>query len=116
MARPNGWALQNVVYAITKAVRDEFPESRDTVGLQKIRERLRVCGVQQRRGDTYDDGTKMGMHTKCFIVDDVASYIGSQNIYVCDLAEWGVVIDDKTTTQKLLQEYWSPMWECSYKE
>jgi phosphatidylserine/phosphatidylglycerophosphate/cardiolipin synthase-like enzyme len=116
LARPNGWTLQHVVDAIVQAVEDEFPESRDAIGCQKIRERLRVCGMRQRRGDTYDDGTKMGMHTKCFIVDDVASYIGSQNLYVCDLAEWGVVIDDKATTQNLLQEYWSPMWQCSYKK
>jgi len=30
----------------------------------------------------------MGNHSKHFIVDDIATYIGSQNLYVCDLAEW----------------------------
>lgn len=115
LARPNGWTLQQVVDEISKAIRKEFPDSQDAAGMQKIRDRLRVCGLKQLRGDTYADGTKMGMHTKCFIVDEVTSYMGSQNLYMCDLAEWGVVIDDKATTRKLIDEYWSPMWQCSYK-
>ena len=46
------------------------------------------------------------MHGKHFIIDDVALYIGSQNLYVCDLAEWGVVIDDEETTKRIMDEYW----------
>lgn len=114
LARPNGWTLQQVVDEIHKAIGEEYPESQSSYGLKKIRECLRVCAYKQRLGNTYGDGTKMGMHTKCFIVDDVACYIGSQNLYVCDLAEWGVVIDDQRTTQKLIEEYWSLIWQCSY--
>ena len=56
----------------------------------------------------------MGMHAKHFIVDDIATYIGSQNLYICDLAEWGVVIDDEAQTQKIMEEYWNPLWKYSY--
>ena len=58
----------------------------------------------------------MGNHSKHFIVDDVATYIGSQNLYVCDLAEWGVVIDDAEATKKMMEEVWCPMWKWSYEE
>lgn len=44
----------------------------------------------------------------------MAAYIGSQNLYVCDLAEWGVLIDDEETIQKFMAEYWTPMWENSH--
>jgi len=54
------------------------------------------------------------MHAKHFIVDDVCTYIGSQNLYVCDLSEWGVVIDDADTTARLKESYWDPMWEQSF--
>lgn len=54
------------------------------------------------------------MHSKFFIVDDVCSYTGSQNLYVCDLAEWGVLVDDQEQTQKMMEEYWNPMWNASY--
>ena len=55
------------------------------------------------------------MHAKHFIVDDVCTYIGSQNLYICDLAEWGVVVDDAEATKKIIREYWQPMWNISYK-
>jgi hypothetical protein len=45
----------------------------------------------------------------------MATYIGSQNVYVCNLAEWGVVIDDINTTQQFMEEYWTPMWYYSYR-
>jgi hypothetical protein len=43
---------------------------------------------------------------KHFIIDDVCCYIGSQNMYICDLAEWGVVIDDARRVQAIREEYW----------
>ena len=51
---------------------------------------------------------------KHFIIDDICTYIGSQNLYICDLAEWGVVIDNETATKKIKSEYWEPMWKVSY--
>jgi hypothetical protein len=51
---------------------------------------------------------------KHFIVDDIACYIGSQNLYICDLAEWGVLIDNPTETESIKAQYWDPMWKVSY--
>ena len=31
-----------------------------------------------------------------------------------DLAEWGVVIDDKPMTTKIMQDLWNPAWKHSY--
>lgn len=56
----------------------------------------------------------LGLHSKHFIVDDKCAYIGSQNLYVCDLAEWGVVIDHAPQVQQMMTEYWNPMWSFSY--
>jgi len=47
-------------------------------------------------------------------VDDICSYTGSQNIYVCDLAEWGLIIDDSAVTAQMIQDYWKPLWEASF--
>ena len=51
---------------------------------------------------------------KHFIVDDICCYIGSQNLYICDLAEWGVVIDHPEKVQSIKEQYWDPMWNVSY--
>ena len=50
------------------------------------------------------------------MVDDVCSYTGSQNLYICDLAEWGVIIDDASVTKQMIEHYWTPMWNASYAE
>ena len=55
-------------------------------------------------------------HSKYIIVDDVCSYTGSQNLYVSNLAEWGVIVDDAKLTAKMLEDYWNPMWKASYED
>ena len=44
----------------------------------------------------------------------MCAYIGSQNLYVCDLAEWGVVIDNADAVKKMMEEFWNPLWAVSY--
>jgi phosphatidylserine/phosphatidylglycerophosphate/cardiolipin synthase-like enzyme len=57
--------------------------------------------------------TNCTLAAKHFIVDDICCYIGSQNLYICDLAEWGVVIDDPRQVQSIKAQYWDPMWKTS---
>lgn len=47
-------------------------------------------------------------------MDDICCYIGSQNLYICDLAEWGVVIDSPSTVENIKAQYWDPMWKTCY--
>ena len=110
----NGWTCVDVAAEIIRTIRDQFPDADDDHIRTKVAENLRVCFLREKRGSTWEGGMSMGMHAKHFIVDDVATYIGSQNLYVCDLAEWGVVIDDAAQTQKFMEEYWTPMWTYSY--
>uniref|UniRef100_A0A7S2S8X3 PLD phosphodiesterase domain-containing protein n=1 Tax=Eucampia antarctica TaxID=49252 RepID=A0A7S2S8X3_9STRA len=65
-------------------------------------------------GDKWLNGKTLAMHAKHYIVDDKCCYIGSQNLYDCDLGEWGVLIDDKDKTRDIMNEYWIPMWESSF--
>jgi len=54
------------------------------------------------------------LHSKVFIVDDSCIYVGSQNLYSCDLCEFGVVIDDKQKTADIMESFWTPLWENSH--
>ena len=110
----NGWSCVDVAAEIIKRIKKHYPDAEDDDLRTKVAENLRVCFIREERGNAWDDGMTMGMHAKHFIVDDVACYIGSQNLYVCDLAEWGVVIDNPEQTQKFMEEYWNPMWKHSY--
>lgn len=110
----NGWSCNDVASEIIKHVQKLHPEANDSRLREIVARNLRVCFIRQARGNAYDDGTTIGMHAKHFIIDDTATYIGSQNLYVCDLAEWGVVIDDAEQTKRMMEEYWNPMWASSF--
>jgi phosphatidylserine/phosphatidylglycerophosphate/cardiolipin synthase-like enzyme len=110
----NGWSCVDVAAEIIKRVQKLYPEADDGALRRKITDNLRICFIREEIGNKWADGMNMGMHAKHFIVDDVCTYIGSQNLYVCDLAEWGVVIDNAEATEKILNEYWHPMWKFSY--
>jgi hypothetical protein len=54
----------------------------------------------------------VGLSNRFF--DYVCSYVGSQNLYLFDLTEWGVAIDDKNTTFDIKCVWWNPIWNISY--
>jgi phosphatidylserine/phosphatidylglycerophosphate/cardiolipin synthase-like enzyme len=111
----NGWSCVDVAAEIIKTIRSQFPEAKDDDLRKKVAENLRVCFIRRPKGSKWDnDKDTIGLHSKHIIIDDTATYIGSQNLYICDLAEWGIVIDDAATTSKILNSYWKPMWRVSY--
>jgi phosphatidylserine/phosphatidylglycerophosphate/cardiolipin synthase-like enzyme len=56
----------------------------------------------------------IGLHSKHFIIDNQTAYVGSQNLYICDLAEWGIVLDHTATVNAIMEQYWFPLWQTSY--
>jgi len=110
----NGWDCNDVASEIIKRIKKQFPDADDASMRKKVEENLRVCFIRHKKSTTYSNGGNIGLHSKYFIIDDVVSYTGSQNLYVCDLAEWGVVVDNADATLKMMEEYWTPMWNASY--
>jgi len=110
----NGWTCSDVASEIIKHIKKQYPHAGGAALRKKVNENLRVCFIRMKRGKDYQDGMTIGLHAKHFIIDDVAAYIGSQNLYVCDLAEWGVLIDDADTVAKMMDQFWNPLWEVSY--
>lgn len=110
----NGWTCVDVAAEIVKRIKKLFPNASDDKLRQLVRENLRVCFIRHGKKTTYQDQKNIGNHSKFFIIDDVASYVGSQNLYMCDLAEWGVLIDDEAETKKMIQDFWNPLWQASY--
>jgi len=111
----NGWTCEDVASYLINRIRKKFPKAEQSGGLRKkVEDNLRVCYLKQKIGRAYSTGIQMGMHAKHFIVDDVCTYIGSQNLYVCDLAEWGVIVDNADQTRKFMDEYWNPIWASSF--
>jgi hypothetical protein len=110
----NGWSCAEVAAEIIKAMQEEHPEVMEVDIRKKVADNLRVCFLKIGSGNAWKDGSKIGLHSKLFIVDDVCTYVGSQNLYQFDLAEWGVVIDSQERTAAIMESLWTPMWTDSY--
>lgn len=110
----NGWSCVDVASEIIKSIKKAHSEVDDGKLRAMVIDNLRICFVRHGKKTTYKDGKTIGLHSKHFIVDDVATYIGSQNLYMCDLAEWGVVIDSEDEVKKIKSDYFDPMWKDSY--
>ena len=110
----NGWTCVDVAAEIIKRIKKQFPFADTSVLRHSVEDNLRVSYIRHDGESTYEDGTNIGNHSKFFIIDDKAAYIGSQNLYMADLAEWGVIVDNEDETKKMIEEYWNPMWNASY--
>lgn len=110
----NGWDCVDVAAEIVKRIQKQYTKVDDEKLRAMIAENLRICFIRHDKQAQYADGKSIGLHSKHFIVDDTCCYIGSQNLYMCDLAEWGVVIDSEEEVKKIMDDYFIPMWTSSY--
>lgn len=119
----NGWTCAQVASEIIQTIKDQYYDVKDDELRDVVRRNLRVTFIREMpplgnkwsaKPNLGQDAATMGMHAKHFIIDDRAYYIGSQNLYIADLAEWGILIDDPAQTKKCMQEYWNPLWKASY--
>jgi len=110
-----GWTCTDVAVELVKVVRGLQGVSDEQVRVM-LDLNLRMCYMRSSGGQCDWPGQACGNHAKFFIVDDKTYYMGSQNLYKCDLAEWGVIVDDKKETDRIMEAYWMPAWEASYKQ
>merc|ERR1712242_228322 len=76
---------------------------------------LRIAFMRTTCGSCdWEEAGKAGNHSKFFLVDDICYYVGSQNLYIANLAEWGVVVDNEESTQNVLGHYWNKIWSAAW--
>jgi len=113
----NGWTCEDVATEIVKEIQKNFPDADEQILTGLVGINLRCAYTRGSCGKCdWEDKRKTGNHAKFFIVDDLAYYVGSQNLYIANLAEWGVVVDSKKQTLKVLEEYWKKLWRASYED
>jgi len=120
----NGWTAVDVAAEIVKAMQQNDDKKLSDCELKDLIARnLHVTTIHQKSGTLdYPDGRHIPNHAKFVMVDDTCFYIGSQNMYVCDLAEWGVIVDNAGEAERVLDQYWWPMWgqsefaQCSVED
>ena len=93
-AYSNGWTCTDVAAEIIKRIKKRYPDADGGALRSKVETNLFLCYLRrskETKGNEWENGVTLGMHDKHFIIDGVSTYIGSQNLYVADLAEWGFI-------------------------
>jgi phosphatidylserine/phosphatidylglycerophosphate/cardiolipin synthase-like enzyme len=63
--------------------------------------------------ETWPDNKPIGMHTKFWMTDERAFYIGAENLYPSELQEFGYIVEDGKAARQVLRELWEPAWKWS---
>jgi phosphatidylserine/phosphatidylglycerophosphate/cardiolipin synthase-like enzyme len=79
----------------------------------EICQRIHFANLRSSTSATWADGSPLANHAKVVIVDDRAFYVGSQNLYEADLAEYGVIVEDQATTQQFIANYYAKLDQFS---
>jgi len=109
----NGWSTDDVAREIRKRVAAS-PGAPTSGALDALLcQRLHVAPLRFSSEDRYPGGGEPGNHAKLVVVDDLAFYVGSQNLYPFDNAEYGYVVDDGAAAATLRTDYWARMWTHS---
>lgn len=110
----NGWSLGDVakkLKTLAEEHRDALPANTDIEAL--ICSKLHLANLRSSARADWPDGRKLASHAKLLIVDDHTFYLGSQNLYIANLAEHGYIVTDSAATKQVLKEYYQPMWNLS---
>jgi phosphatidylserine/phosphatidylglycerophosphate/cardiolipin synthase-like enzyme len=104
----NGWDLQSVWKALVQRADQQSP-GHDADLCQHVH----LSYLRSSAAETWPDRMPLANHAKVVIIDDQAFYVGSQNLYKADLAEYGVIVDDAATTQQFVAEYYAKLAQHS---
>ena len=112
----NGWTAAEVAQAMEVWFDENewvLPEGETARDL--LCEHFYVAPLRYNADESvWASGANIGNHSKFFMVDDEVFYIGSQNLYVANLAEYGVFVDDVTMTAEVREQFWDPLWENTH--
>jgi len=71
----NGWTCVDVAAEVIKTIREMHPSVSSSALREKLVNNLRVCSIRGKRGQFWEDGMTVGLHTKHVIVDDICCYM-----------------------------------------
>jgi phosphatidylserine/phosphatidylglycerophosphate/cardiolipin synthase-like enzyme len=83
-----------------------------------VDQKLFVGGFRFSTDDGYPDGKggktiPLPNHARTFMVDDRVFYVGSQNPYRCNSAEFGYLVEDVDKARSYVANYWTKLWDQS---
>lgn len=112
----HGWTAEETakqIGDIMKAKTDYFPKGADIAGT--LCKKLHVAPIRVSDRERWPDGKVYSNHAKFLMIDTQTFYVGSQNLYSSDLAEFGFIVDSASMSQVAEETFWAPLWKYSGK-
>jgi phosphatidylserine/phosphatidylglycerophosphate/cardiolipin synthase-like enzyme len=82
----------------------------DAQAHQVLRRNLQLAPFRASDEQTWPDGYKYRLHTKLVVVDDMAFYVGSRNVYPDTTQDHGFIIEDGNAVAQLNTEFLDKQW------
>lgn len=109
----NGVALESVARKI-RDVAVARGQGRDEASVSELLcRRLHIAPLRFGPDASWPENLAFANHSKFFMVDERAFYVGSDNFYPVNLQEFGYMIEDRAAARQLKREYWEPLWRWS---
>ena len=115
-AYSNGWTPADVLTELATYAHDHaelVPPGMDVA--TQLCTRFTAASLRHDADDTWPDGAKFANHAKLVLADSQTFYIGSQNLYPANLAEYGLIVDDATAAAQVDAEYFAQVWAGSQR-
>ncbi|MCP3941391.1 MAG: hypothetical protein GY710_07910 [Desulfobacteraceae bacterium] len=71
---------------------------------------LKIAALRIGGSTRYPNGDSIANHSKTIMVDRQFFYIGSHNLYPCNLAEFGYIIEDSEKAMEFWVQFWEPLF------
>ena len=107
----NGWSRQELWRGIEQRAAEIWPDAHP-----KLCKNLHISTLRGAGKTTWADGRPLANHAKVLVADDLAYYVGSQNMYAANLAEYGVIVDSPSETKRFVSTFWSKVAATSTQE
>jgi phosphatidylserine/phosphatidylglycerophosphate/cardiolipin synthase-like enzyme len=109
----NGWTASDVQDVMLNYA-SEHPELGSIESVkQALCKNFKVYSLRSSSAATWSNGKPPALHSKIVIADDRAFYLGSENLYRSELAEFGYLVDNARITRQLVDEYFGKIMHYS---
>lgn len=107
----NGWSREELWRGIDRRADEIWPDAH-----ARLCKNLHISTLRNAGKTTWADGRPLANHAKVLIADDFAYYVGSQNMYAANLAEYGVIVDSPAETKRFAATFWEKVAATSTEE
>jgi phosphatidylserine/phosphatidylglycerophosphate/cardiolipin synthase-like enzyme len=109
----NGWSPTDIGKHIRDYMQVRAGYPHDAALRALLCDKLHLTSLRYGADATWPSGVPMANHDKVIVTDDQAFYVGSQNLYLAGLQEFGYIVDDSRVTGEFLARDWDVLWHHS---